>query len=237
MSNAKDFEKAFRHGKGLIPTPDDWIAYFWKTHRERVIESLNPLIQKSHSILFVGVGTGDVLYGLDTRSKTVVGIDLNMQYLSQAKPYCRAIAADSAMLPVKDETFDLVVCNMVLHHIVGQGGLEKTFAECRRVLKENGRLIAFEPNLFHPSGLALTLLNVFHLYHAVGGGSDYEYALSPLKLSKLLRRDFKEIKITSVTFGHPRFPMSVQRLIFSADRHLKGLWPLGFSFMISALKR
>jgi SAM-dependent methyltransferase len=238
MSNqeSKKFEKEFRHGKGIIPTPKDWIEHFWFAHRVKVIESMSGYIKDAESILFVGVGQGGALPSEGLGGKRVVGIDLNRKALDSSTSLCNALLADGTMLPFKDGSMDLVVCNMVLHHIVGQGGLDAAIEECFRVLSPGGRLLAFEPNFFHPSGLALTLLNKFHLYHAVGGGSNYEYALSPFRLGRIGRRNFKEVNIRLITLGHPRFPVFIQRLIFRIDKYFTRLYPLGFSFMLEAVK-
>src|SRR3972149_3856653 len=147
-NKAKEFEKGFSYGKGVIPTPGDWISYFWDTHRNKIMKSLENPLDRADSILFVGVGSGDILPSLNLGGKTVFGIDLNLRFLVRAAGCCHAVAADSAMLPFKNNYFDMVVCNMVLHHVVGQGGLENTIAECSRVLRRGGRLLAFEPNLF-----------------------------------------------------------------------------------------
>jgi hypothetical protein len=49
------------------------------------------------------------------------------------------------------------------------------FAERHRVLMPNGRMVAVEPNMMLPSEFLPNLLNVFHLYTSVFGGSNYEY--------------------------------------------------------------
>jgi SAM-dependent methyltransferase len=232
----KEFEKDFQYGKGLIPTPSDWIAHFWNIHRAKVIESMKGHIKEADSILFVGVGHGDALPPDGLEGKMVVGIDLNRNFLMNSVPRCSALEADGTMLPLKDGCMDLVVCNMVLHHIIGQGGLDAAVDEYFRVLSPGGKLLAFEPNFFHPSGLILTLLNKFHFYHAVGGGSNYEYALSPFRLSRISRRQFKDVNISMITLSHPRFPVFIQNLFFRIDRYISWLYPLSFSFMLKAVQ-
>lgn len=236
MNMATEFEKNFEYGKGIIPTPGKWISNFWDYHRNKTAELIRPFLSEAQSILFIGVGSGDVLPIIEMTGKMVVGIDLNKRFLCQSRDCCHPIEGDGSFLPLKDRTFDLVICNMVLHHIVGQGGLEKTLSECGRVLKKNGKLMAFEPNLLHPSGLAMTALNTLHLYHKVAGGSDYEYALSPFRLAKMCRLYFKETTIQAITFSHPRFPLFVQNLFRCADRYLSRAYPFSFSFMLEAVK-
>ena len=234
--DAKKYEKEFSYGKGLIPTPSDWIAHFWDVHNEQIKKIIDAPLKAANSILFVGVGSGGVMTHLDFRGKTVIGIDLNVKYLLQAPEYCKKVEADSSSIPFKDGSFDMVICDKILHHVVVQGSLEETIAECSRVLKDGGRMFAVEPNLFHPSGLAMTLMNKFHLYHKIAGGSDYERALSPFKLTRMCRSYFKKIRVNAVTFGHPRFPLSFQKLIFRADKYLKRMYLLSFSFAVEAVK-
>jgi ubiquinone/menaquinone biosynthesis C-methylase UbiE len=236
MKKAKEFEKNLEYGRGIIPTPQRWISYFWDVHRKKVVEYLEPFVKGADSIVFIGVGGGDILPFLSIRDKIVLGLDLNLKFLTQSTRYCSALVADGAMMPVKDESVDLVICDLVLHHIVGQGDLEKSLAECSRVLKNGGRLLVFEPNFFHPSGMAMNLLNKFRLYYKVAGGSDYEFALSPFQVARVCRSHFMKVKIRAITFSHPRFPPFVQKLFFRADRHLSRFYPLSFSFMLEALK-
>ena len=47
--------------------------------------------------------------------------------------------------PLPDESFDVVLYRLVLHHIVFQGPLQPVFAEARRLLRPGGALVAVEP--------------------------------------------------------------------------------------------
>lgn len=234
---AKDFEKDFKHGAGMIYTPYKWIEFFWEKHRKMVIKQLEVDIQNSKSILFVGVGDGDILQYMDMKEKYIVGIDINSEFMQGGIKYCsHAAVADCSLLPFKDKTFDLVICNMVLHHVVGQGDLDGTFRDSARVLKNGGKFVAFEPNLFHPSGAIMTLLNQFHLYHKVGGGSNYEYALSPYKMKRMCRKYFESVKTIPITFSHPRFPIFLQKIIMKSDKFLNIFSPVCFSFTLDCKK-
>jgi ubiquinone/menaquinone biosynthesis C-methylase UbiE len=236
INKAREFEKSFDHSKGLMPTPERWISYFWDTHKNKVVSSMLPVLKEAQSILFIGVGEEDILPKIQINAKSIIGLDLNRKFLLHSVDYCRPIVGDGAQLPVRDKTFNVVICNMVLHHIVGQGGLEKTISECSRVLKPGGKFFCFEPNLFHPSGIILTLLNKFHLYHRFAGGSNYEYALSPFKIAGFCRSHFTKVEIKAVTFSHPRYPPFIQNIFFSTDSFLARIYPLSFSFMIEGTR-
>lgn len=230
-------EEEFSYGEGIIPTPRGWTEYFWDRGREKTIAALGSRVQEAEALLFVGVGSGDILPLLDLGGKTVYGTEVNERFLADASRYCEPLLTDSTEIPLEDASVDLVVCNMVLHHIVGQGTLAAVLAECARVLRPGGCFFAFEPNALHPSGLAMNLINRFHLYSKVGGGSDYEYALSPIRMRRLCRRVFGgDVALRGLTFSNPRFPIGLQDLILRLDARLARAWPLCFSFQLEASK-
>ena len=240
MNKAKEFEKEFNYGKkGIVPTQKDWAEYFWTVHRNRVAEALRPPVGEANSILVVGVGTGDILSALDLQYKVVIGIDINKARLADAAKCCSPVASDGSNMPFKQGAFDLVICNMVLHHIIGQGSseLKKTIAECSNVLKKGGKLFIFEPNIYHPSGIGMSLLSRLHLYHKLTGGSEYEFALSPFWLARICRNArFEKVKTTAITFGQPRLPLFIQNLFFRTDKYFSSIYPLSFSFILEAVK-
>ena len=240
VNKAKEFEKEFNYGKkGIVPTQRDWASYFWTIHKDRVAEALRPPIREAKSILIVGVGTGDILSALDLQDKSVIGIDINKIRLIDAAKCCSPAASDGSNMPFRDKSFDLVICNMVLHHIIGQGSseLKKTIAECSRVLKKGGSLFIFEPNIYHPSGMGMSLLSRFHLYHKLTGGSEYEFALSPFWIARICRNvHLEKVKTTAITFGQPRLPLFIQNLFFRTDKYFSRIYALSFSFILEAVK-
>ena len=92
-------------------------------------------------ILDAGCGTGVTLGWLRQYSapKEVVGIDVS----EHALDFCRArgfqnVANESVEdLPYEDDSFDLIVCNDVIQHLVDD---HKAFREFRRVLRPGGCL-------------------------------------------------------------------------------------------------
>ncbi len=53
-----------------------------------------------------------------------------------------SVAADAARLPLRDASFDLVVLSALLEHVLDPAAV---LAECRRVLREGGRIVAYVP--------------------------------------------------------------------------------------------
>jgi len=233
--DARAFEETFDYGDGLLPTPKAWIDGFWRQFTQDTLKRLEAPLAEAGRVLFVGVGRGDIPRAVPAEQRLFIGFDLNESFLLDASLHCEAQLADAVAAPYMSESFDLVICNMVLHHITGQGGLERCLAECARVTRPGGQLFVLEPNLYHPSGLLLNAMNAFHLYHRIAGGSDYEYALSPYKLKKICERSYGQVSLEAYTHSHPRFPRAIQRLARRLDTPLRA-WP-GASFCFSLIAR
>ena len=115
----------------------------------------------------MGCGTGAVT--LDIANLTdgeVIGIDIDTEKLQEAQrvlaeiPNIKIMEADAADLPFDDETFDVVVFNIVMMHIKGQ---QKAVTEMVRVIKPCGFLLAtLEPDytgkIEYPEDPALPLI-------------------------------------------------------------------------------
>ena len=78
-------------------------------------------------------------------------------------------------MPFKDESFDIIFCGAILHHIPHQ--LDKVAIEFFRILKPSGKIYFFEP--YFPS------VNSFLWYYVLSiNRTEDEKALRPLKLKK-----------------------------------------------------
>lgn len=120
--------------------------------QQRIVARLDQLVashqtNQPSAVLDIGCGTGAMLHALHARynNSFLVGIDLafNMARLSAKKNSDRAIIVngDAEHLPFMDKRFDLVVSTSTFQWL---DSLDKTFTECRRVMKEDGILcIAF----------------------------------------------------------------------------------------------
>jgi ubiquinone/menaquinone biosynthesis C-methylase UbiE len=95
-------------------------------------------------ILDIGCGTGRFTHPLAERFQArVIGIDPSLKMLEAArrKPSSDRVEirrASAEELPVNDGTADLVFMSMTLHHLADR---LRAARECRRVLRQRGRLI------------------------------------------------------------------------------------------------
>jgi ubiquinone/menaquinone biosynthesis C-methylase UbiE len=73
----------------------------------------------------------------------IVGLDISMGMLSKARSrMSRLVRGHSQRLPFADETFDVVFCRSLLHHLPDPS---QGVYEIDRVLKKNGELVVSEP--------------------------------------------------------------------------------------------
>lgn len=95
----------------------------------------------SAKVLDAGCGPGYVAAGAKLLGADVEGIDFSAGMIEQAKtqfPGIEFSIADVEDLPMRDETFDAVLCNIVLFHVTDP---ERGMSEARRVLKPDGRFV------------------------------------------------------------------------------------------------
>lgn len=139
-------------------------------------------------------------------------------------------------LDLPDASFDVVLYRLVLHHLAFRGPLDPCFAEAARLLRPGGALIAIEPGLWHPVGLALALANRTGLGTAVHGTPD-DVPLSPRRLAAQARgAGLRAPELHAVTYAWRRLPPSVQRALQPLDvvGSRPRAAPLGHTLMLIA---
>jgi SAM-dependent methyltransferase len=122
----------------------------------------------------------------------------------------------AGQLELPDRSFDVVLYRLVLHHIAYQGPLGQCFAEAARLLRPGGALVAIEPGLWHPVGLALALANRMGVAPAVHGTPD-DIPLSPRRLTAESRAAGLKPELYAVTYTWRRLPRPVQRALQPLD--------------------
>ena len=138
-------------------------------------------------------------------------------------------------LPLGDESFDVVLYRLVLHHVAYQGPLAPCFEEAARLLRPGGALVAVEPGAWHPVGAGLALANRAGLGPAVHGTLD-DIPLSPARLLREARAAGLAPELHAVTFGWRRLPPAAQRALHRLDPlgSRPRLRPFGHTLMLIA---
>jgi len=195
--------------------------------------------EKPLHVLSVGCGPTP-RKGIPAGSLHIVGVDSDPAVVAEAQRLGGADAmheASATALPFEAESFDVVVFRLVLHHVVDQGPLRPALAEAYRVLRPGGRVLAIEPNLFHPIGVALYLANKLGWAKAIKGTCD-DWPLSPLAFRRDLRAEGFEARILALEYGWRRLPPVAQRAFRALEAF--GDWPVaryaGHTFMAIGVK-
>ena len=134
-----------------------------------------------------------------------------------------------------DESFDVVLQRLVLHHVAYKGSLVPCIAEARRLLRPGGVLVAIEPNLFHPVGAALAAANRAGFGVRVHGTTD-DVPLSPRRLAAAVRAVGLAPQLHAVSYSWRRLPVRAQRAVGALDRFGSApvMRALGHTFMLIA---
>jgi SAM-dependent methyltransferase len=112
--------------------------------------------------------------------------------------------------------FDVVLYRLVLHHLAFQGSLTPCFSEAARLLRPGGALVAIEPGLWHPVGLALALANRSGVASAIHGTPD-DIPLSPRRLRAEARTVGLVSELHAVTYTWRRLSPMLQRSLQPFD--------------------
>ena len=103
--------------------------------------------------LDVGCGTGVMAARLSQEGYDVVGVDPfqgMLRYVRQRQPDLMAVAATGERLPFADNTFDLVYCIAVMHHVADPTAVRQTLLEMVRVAKPGGYVLVWDHNPRNP---------------------------------------------------------------------------------------
>lgn len=115
---------------------------------DTIIELLKPSL--SSPLIDLGCGSGIFTQMLAARGYECIGVDLSHNLLhrgKQQRPDLMFIQADVEALPFADNSVDTIVLSCLVHHLPDPSNCAK---ELQRVLKPNGRFVAFDPNRLNP---------------------------------------------------------------------------------------
>jgi len=118
------------------------------------------LYNKNKNILDIGCSTGNVARAIiDMSNNNYYGIDISEKYIERAKknsPKGKFMQMDAGRLEFKNELFDIVMINSVLHHI-DDNIAKNCLKEAYRVLKNDGKVLITEPFIDHNSFVSTIL--------------------------------------------------------------------------------
>lgn len=103
--------------------------------------------------LDVGCGTGALAARLADAGYEMSGVDPSegmLRVLQQRTGKVRGVIGTGTSLEFPDDSFDLVYCVAVMHHIAAADDVRRTLAEMVRVAKPGGRVLIWDHNPRNP---------------------------------------------------------------------------------------
>jgi len=170
-------------------------------------ETLSFCSEKSgnESHLDIGTGTGNILRISQGIFKRLYAIDISENILIKIResfPEVNFVAADAENLPFKDNSFNCVTANALLHHLVSH---EKLFKEIFRVLKPEGAIYTdHDPNYFFNRFYRLFYKFKYRKKHGFGNLTNdlaeyhnvFSPGINPEELSEIMKKiGFVDVKI------------------------------------------
>lgn len=119
--------------------------HWWFISRRDFIRRIVKKSEKNIKILEIGCSSGLLMKALnEAKFKEIIGIDVS----KEAIHFCRKnnikniIQMDGSKMGFKEKEFDLIIASDILEHILDD---YQAIYEWKRVLKENGKILAFVP--------------------------------------------------------------------------------------------
>ena len=134
-----------KYGYGNTSSPLGLLAYLhpaWRDTQEANIFYL-PYIQNG-KLLDVGCGSGSAMQQLEKMGWDTEGIDFDEKAIENAKQKGLTVSVgDIFSKNYADESFDAILMNHVIEHLPHP---LSALQECKRILKQNGIVVALTPN-------------------------------------------------------------------------------------------
>lgn len=162
----KYYNDYWQEGSGRIQQPEQLINKYDKYVYDYYINS-------NTKVLDIGCGDGEAYaWYVAKKTKNYYGIDISFTTVNKAtEKGIKTIISDiTNKLSFEDNFFDFVICNGVLEHLFIP---ENAIIEIKRVLKNNGYLLLYVPNVAYLGDRILLLFGRFR----PRGNKDSRYSL------------------------------------------------------------
>lgn len=204
------------------------IVHFIEDSDERV-DILTKYIKKEDKILDAGCGPGQVVFNLLNRGYDAYGIDFSSKTINVAKEYLkhnyekskdRFFVSDVRKINCPDNSFDVYLSYGVIEHFKKKEHI-KIIQEAKKVLKHDGLILLYYPNIKSVFGLQSALLSIMGIRYIWQTPLSQKYGISLLH-----RSNFKIIEAFTYKFTN-----SLIRGFCLNKRTFKSVIPNPFYFL------
>lgn len=123
-------------------------SYVWRSGQDRRLAMIEAWADTSGSVLDCGCGSGVYLSALTGISRRRIGIEIEAERAASAALRSDGVSQGAGeFLPLADDTFDVVLSNEVIEHVVDDA---LAMREMVRVTRPGGRVVIFCPNRWYP---------------------------------------------------------------------------------------
>ena len=113
----------------------------------RIVRDLAENSQKNGCVILdAGCGNNSIILNQNDLKRKKLGIDIALNDIKKNKSIDYAICCNITCIALKNESVDLIICNMVIEHLQDP---TVAFAEFSRVLKKGGYLIFMTPCIYN----------------------------------------------------------------------------------------
>lgn len=182
---------------------------------QRTIRLITSNIEKKDMVVLdAGCGCGFYTSKVVGYCAHTIGLDISKRSLPHSKSNYDFIIADAEFLPFRNNTFGLVFCVALLHHLKGESveTMYNFLNDANRVLQKNGIFfVAKEPNGLNIAMqfrfLLRSLFRSFRVRFFALFVSQHEKLVTSWELSRAMEMAFYDVK----TFYYQFFPVSITR--------------------------
>jgi len=217
MASVKD-ERGYNQGFEMVNSTEVRM----RRRAQAFVREMDPV--RGGRILEIGCGTGEIAYWVAEQTEmSVLGTDISRQFIQQAM--CRPqlpnlgyqVLDFNEANGLRDELFDYIIGNGILHHLYYS--LATALRKIYSLLKPNGKILFFEPNIYNPY---CTLIFQLPFLRAFACLEPNEMAFSKGFITpKLQESGFDDINVTYRDFLIPGVPNLLIRPLIMAGNILE----------------
>jgi 2-polyprenyl-3-methyl-5-hydroxy-6-metoxy-1,4-benzoquinol methylase len=164
-------------------------------------------------ILEIGCGTGELSFFLAERTDHhVLGTDLCAPFIDQARQNYKHQNLEFQVLDFNDpkqlieQKFDFILGNGILHHLYTD--LDNSLRKLKNLLKDNGKIIFIEPNIYNP--YCFVIFRTTPFFRKIANLEPDEMAFSGKYITRLLKQhSYSDIVVEYKDFLLPNTPPSL----------------------------